>query len=116
MRFVLLSGALLFCSSLGMTFEPEKKEAPAVRLPSYYAQLGLTDAQRTRIRELQLEFQPEIEKLEAELTKLKKRQTEEFEKILSPKQTKKLTDLREQAKAKRKKKALEKASKDTSAN
>ena len=78
-----------------------KKEAKG-RLPAYYKDVVTAD-QRTKIYEIQQKYAAQIEDLQSQLESVRKKQTEEIEALLSKEQLDKLTALKAESDAKKKK-------------
>lgn len=82
-----------------------KPGAPAAnkakgRLPAYYGQIGLDEAQKMQIYNVQAKFSPDIEKAEQALKELRAKELEEVDAVLTADQKTKLAELKEAAKAK----------------
>jgi Spy/CpxP family protein refolding chaperone len=58
------------------------------RLPNYYAKLGLTETQRTKIYEIQGKYNDEISELQKKIDELKVREDKEVVLVLTPTQQK----------------------------
>jgi hypothetical protein len=85
------------------------KKAPAKgRLPAYYSQV-VTEGQRQRIYQIQADYNPKIEALEAEIEALESQRDAEIRAVLSPEQQKRLDARIADAQAKREAKAEKKA-------
>lgn len=87
-------------STMGQVPKPQEKPFRG-RLPSYMGQVGLSDAQRTKVYAIQREFHPTIKELEAKLAELRKQQMEEILKVLSPTQRGRYDKLVDNAKKRR---------------
>jgi hypothetical protein len=72
------------------------------RLPRYYGRLGLSEAQREKIYDVQSKYESDIDKVEKQLADLKSRQEADCRKVLNADQKKQLADAVEAAKAKNK--------------
>lgn len=70
---------------------------PTRRVPNYFGQLGLTDAQREAIYKIQAEHQPRIEELEKQLEEVRADSLKECEAVLNEAQRKMLTERRSAA-------------------
>jgi Spy/CpxP family protein refolding chaperone len=68
--------------------------ARTVRLPRYFGQIGLDDAQRTKVRETEESYQSRSQRLLAELKKLRADRDKQLASLLTPAQQKKLEDFR----------------------
>jgi hypothetical protein len=87
----------------------EAKKAPAKgRLPAYYAQI-VNEGQRQRIYQIQANYNPKIEALQAEIEALQTQRELEIRAVLSPEQQKRLDARIAEAQAKREAKAEKKA-------
>lgn len=76
---------------------PTSKRKSVRRLPSYYGQVGLSDAQREAIYRLQEAYAEQLDVLEKQLETLKGRRDQEIENVLSPAQKQRLRQLLEAA-------------------
>lgn len=72
------------------------------RLPNYYAQVGIDEAQKMQIYNVQAKYAPEIEKATQALNDLKAKELMEIEGVLTAEQKAKVAELQESAKQKRK--------------
>lgn len=70
------------------------------RLPRYYTQV-VTEEQRAEIYDLQDEYAPQVEKLEAELAALEDERDGKIAAVLTPEQQEKVAELEAAARAKR---------------
>jgi hypothetical protein len=122
----LLTCGSLFCiaqdgaqSSSAKPTAAEKKTSTtkrANRLPTNYAKLGLSEAQRDKIYSVQHSFADQIDALEAQIDALKQKRDKEFDAVLSADQRKTLADLTtaaKESKAKSKKSETEKKPEST---
>jgi hypothetical protein len=78
-----------------------KKEAKG-RLPAYYKNV-VTDEQREKIYKIQDKYASQIEDLQSQLEGVRKKQSEEIEALLSKEQLEKVTSLKAESDAKKKK-------------
>jgi Spy/CpxP family protein refolding chaperone len=78
-----------------------KKEAKG-RLPAHYKDVVTSD-QRAKIYEIQQKYASQIEDLQSQLESVRKKQTEEIDALLSKEQLDKLTALKAESDAKKKK-------------
>lgn len=78
-----------------------KKEAKG-RLPAFYKNV-VTEEQRAKIYEIQQKYASQIEDLQSQLESVRKKQTEEIEAVLSKEQLDKVTSLKSESDAKKKK-------------
>jgi hypothetical protein len=78
------------------------KAAPAPRLPPYFAQIGLSNAQRAKVLKVRQDYAARIERLEQELANLVAQRDGEVEGVLTDEQKKKLAALRAAPKTKEK--------------
>ena len=84
----------------------EKSDQEKGRLPANYGKLGLTEAQKNSIYEVQKKYKSQLDDLEKQLDALKSKRDGEVEAVLSDAQRKILKDLVDAAKeAKKPKKA-----------
>jgi Spy/CpxP family protein refolding chaperone len=81
----------------GEATQPAKRRH---RLPRYYSQV-VTEEQRASIYDLQGEYAPRIEKLEAQLAALEEERDTKIAEVLSPEQRQQVDDLEAAARAKR---------------
>jgi len=81
----------------GEATQPAKRRH---RLPRYYSQV-VTEEQRASIYDLQDEYAPRIEKLEAQLAALEEERDTKIVEVLSPEQRQQVDDLEAAARAKR---------------
>ena len=106
-----LVGLGLMLSMTGVTGQEKggKKEEPAKakdgkdvkeptgkakgQLPTYWGQLGLTDAQKQSIYKVNGKYNEDIDKLEAQIKELKAKMSEERTKILTVEQKKRLEEI-----------------------
>jgi Spy/CpxP family protein refolding chaperone len=72
---------------------PHAAKNPQPRLPQYYAQIGLTDAQRNQIYAVQARFRDDIQALEKRLALVRQRRDREIQSLLSREQKLKLDEL-----------------------
>ena len=84
------------------------------RMPTYFARLGLTPDEKTKIQASLAKFDDSIKKAEAEVKKLHADRDTAAEKLLTSDQHKMLTKIRDEAKAARAKKAADTPSKKKS--
>lgn len=63
------------------------------QLPTYWGQLGLTDAQKQNVYKLQGKYNAEIDKLEVQIKEQKAKMSEERSKILTAEQKKRLEEI-----------------------
>ena len=77
-----------------------KKTRARGRLPAYYNQV-VTGEQREKIYEIQEQYQPKIEALDAQLKALKKEREERITAVLTPEQRQKVEEAATKAKQKR---------------
>src|SRR5690242_4707846 len=107
---ILTLGSLVLGLALAPeVFSQEKKPAPAAagqkakadastpdknRLPSNYGKLSLTDEQRTKLYEVQDQYEPELSDLQARLAEIRKKRDAELQKLLTPEQRTRLEELR----------------------
>jgi hypothetical protein len=70
---------------------------PTRRVPNYFAQLGLSDAQRESIYQIQARHQPKIDALEKQLEDLRAQALKECEGVLSAAQKEMLSERRAKA-------------------
>lgn len=94
----------------------KKAEAPAAkaadeyrRVPQYFGQIDLTDAQREQIYSIREKHASKLEQLEGQLTTLRETMMRESESVLTASQKTALNKLRAEAKAKSAAKAKAKA-------
>ncbi|HWE34938.1 MAG TPA: hypothetical protein VG406_00080 [Isosphaeraceae bacterium] len=80
------------------TAEPRKGPDQVRRVPPYFAQLKLTDAQRESIYKARARHLPEIEKLQKQLDDKHAQLMAESEAVLTPAQKQQLAQLRASAK------------------
>lgn len=86
----------------------EKSDQEKGRLPANYGKLGLTEAQKNSIYEVQKKYKSQLDDLEKQLDALKSKRDGEVEAVLSDAQRKILKDLVDAAKeAKKPKKGAE---------
>ncbi len=78
-----------------------KKEAKG-RLPAYFKNV-VTEEQKSKIYDIQFKYAAQIEDLQSQLEALRKKQTEEIDAVLTKEQLDKVTALRDEANAKKKK-------------
>ena len=78
-----------------------KKEAKG-RLPAYFKNV-VTEEQKSKIYDIQSKYAAQIEDLQSQLEALRKKQTEEIDAVLTKEQLDKVTALRDEANAKKKK-------------
>lgn len=78
---------------------------PTRRVPNYFGQLGLTDAQRESIYKIQARHMPKIEELEQQIEGLRTKMIHECESVLTPSQKQMLAERRSSAAESRTKKA-----------
>ena len=78
-----------------------KKEAKG-RLPAFYKNV-VTEEQRSKIYEIQQKYAAQIDDLQSQLEAVRKKQTEEIEAVLSKEQLDKVTSLKAESDAKKKK-------------
>lgn len=67
---------------------------PTRRVPDYFGQLGLTDAQRESIYKVRAKHQPKIDALEKQLEDLREQMVKECESVLTASQQKLLEERR----------------------
>jgi Spy/CpxP family protein refolding chaperone len=72
------------------------------RLPNYYGQVGLSEAQRQKIYGLQAQYGDQIDALVKKVEELRQKRDKEIEDVLSAEQKAKLKALMEAAAAKKK--------------
>ena len=84
------------------------KKEPKGKLPAFYKNV-VTEDQRAKIYEIQQKYAAQIEDLQSQLESLRKKQTEEIEAVLSKEQLDKVTSLKAEADAKKKKDAPKKS-------
>lgn len=77
---------------------------PSRRVPNYFGQLGLSDAQRESIYKIQAKHQPRIDALEKQLEELRAQSLKECEGVLTEAQKKMLAERRANAAESRTKK------------
>lgn len=82
------------------TADQPAKAAPSPRLPPYFAQIGLSAEQRTKVLKVRQDYAPRIERLEQQLAELIAQRDVEVEGVLTADQKAKLTSLREAPKGK----------------
>jgi hypothetical protein len=70
---------------------------PTRRVPYYFGQLGLTEAQKESIYKIQAKHQPRIDALEKQLEEVRAQSLEECESVLSDAQKKMLAERRANA-------------------
>lgn len=88
--------------------QAEKSDQEKGRLPANYGKLGLTEAQKNSIYEVQKKYKSQLDDLEKQLDALKAKRDGEVEAVLSDAQRKILKDLVDAAKeAKKPKKGAE---------
>jgi len=77
--------------------KPKDAKEPATKskgnLPTYWGQLGLTDAQKQSVYKLQGKYNEESDKLELQIKEMKAKMSEERGKILTAEQKKRLEDI-----------------------
>lgn len=104
---ILSSGLPLMAQESGKVKADAKAKAgkrasdPSRRVPNYFGQLGLTEAQRESIYKVQAKHQPRIDALEKQVADLRAESLRECEAVLTPAQKKALADRRAQAAAAR---------------
>jgi hypothetical protein len=87
----------------------QAKKAPVKgRLPAYYSQI-VTESQRQRIYQIQANYNPKIESLQAQIEALEAQRDEEMRAVLSPDQKRRLDARIAEAQAKKEAKAEQKA-------
>ncbi len=84
---------------------------PSRRVPSYFGQVGLTEAQRESIYRIQAKHQTKIDELEKQLDELRAESLRECEAVLTPAQKKALAERRARASDARAKRAAAKTAK-----
>ena len=90
--FALLGAMIILAGGLEGQ-EPKKDDPPAKlkgKLPSHWGKIGLTDAQKQTIYQIQAKYDPEIEKLEAKVTEMKSTKDKEMKAVLNADQKKAL--------------------------
>lgn len=104
-RLAVIAGGLLLAAGLAFAQPPKDagkkddsgKDAPPVRLrgqlPANYGKLSLTDEQKQRIYGMQAEYEAKIEKLEAEIKKLKNERNKKIESVLTAAQKERLKEI-----------------------
>lgn len=121
MKNCLLTGTMAIfacCSLIGLAQEgtkpagtkaqAEKSDQEKGRLPANYGKLGLTEAQKNSIYEVQKKYKSQLDDLEKQLDALKAKRDGEVEAVLSEPQRKILKDLVDASKeAKKPKKGAE---------
>jgi len=89
MKFRAILGilALALVVSSG-TFGDDKKDPPKAKgyLPMYWKQLGLTDAQRQKVYDVQAKYKEKMADLEKQLKQLKSQERDELFEVLSREQ------------------------------
>ena len=63
------------------------------QLPTYWAQLGLTDLQKQSVYKIQGKYNEESDKLELQIKEIKTKMAEERSKVLTPEQKTRLEDI-----------------------
>ena len=118
MKNCLVTGTMAIfacCALIGLAQEgtkpaakPAQAEQEKGRLPANYGKLGLTEAQKNSIYEVQKKYKSQLDDLEKQLDALKSKRDGEIEMVLSDAQRKILKDLVDAAKeAKKPKKGAE---------
>ena len=78
---------------------------PQGRLPQYYGQIGLADAQRNQIYAVQTKYRTQLEELEKRLEALREKRDKEIQSVLSAEQKLRLDELIANAKSRAKARA-----------
>lgn len=80
----------------GTPARPARREARG-RLPNYYRQAGVTDAQREQIYAIQAKYQEQIEAIEQQLREVVEKRDKEVQAVLTPEQLATVKRLEEEA-------------------
>lgn len=102
----------LFAQSTSAEAKTGEKKGGDGRVPAYFAQIGLTKEQRSKVLEVQASYTQKIEALRKQIDDLETKRDADVRGVLTDEQKKKLDELTEAAK----KKAAESRSKSKSAS
>jgi len=94
------------------TTKKPKREKPRGRLPAYFGSV-VSEKQRDEIYEIQAGYQEDLDKLIAQVVELKAERDSAVEAVLSEEQLEEVQKLRDEARAKLKKKISDSASEKT---
>jgi hypothetical protein len=88
-------GVLVIACLAGLSFGDDKKDTKPTKgaLPAHYKQLGLSDEQTTKIKQIHADYKDKLDDLRQQVTKMEAQEKAEYLKVLTDAQKKKLAEL-----------------------
>jgi hypothetical protein len=79
----------------GLSFGDDKKDPKPAKgtLPAHYKQLGLSDEQTAKVKQIHADYKDKLDDLRQQLAKLEAQEKAEYLKVLTDAQKKKLAEL-----------------------